>query len=431
MNQRSNQRSYPHLRLPTATTPARSLSLASVRSHNYGSTINQNPPISQQQQQRQQQVVGKPTRFRHRLTKPLMAARKLVMGRATSSGSETSSKSGKFSLFKAYEKTMSVATQMFPLWTLLSAVLAIKNPASFAWFDTKWFTAGLGVLMLSMGITLSPADFAKVLSKPLPVAVGFVSCYGLMPLIALGLAKAFALPKALTAGLVLCGSINGGQASNLCAYIAKGNVALSVMMTLSTTVGAIVMTPLLSKFLLGTNVPVDAQGIAISTMQVVLLPLVLGMGMKQLVPRFVEAMTPLTPVVGVISTCLLVGSAVAQVAPDIVSAGLTLQLAAMLLHLIGGLAGYWAMRALKQDEITSRTSGIETSMKSSAFGFLLAKLHFGDYAARVPPAVSVVWMALIGATMAVVWRRMPINEQPAAGDTTTGALAENPIPETA
>ena len=94
------------------------------------------------------------------------------------------------------------------------------------------------------------------------------------------------------------------------------------------------------------------------------------------------------------------------------------------------------MRALKQDEITSRTSGIETSMKSSAFGFLLAKLHFGDYAARVPPAVSVVWMALIGATMAVVWRGMPIDE---SGGDSTGALAEapktpdnpNPIPQTA
>eukprot|EP00466_Bigelowiella_natans_P012995 jgi/Bigna1/37506/e_gw1.20.155.1 len=274
--------------------------------------------------------------------------------------------------------------------------------------------------MLSMGITLTPADFAKVLTKPLPVIVGFVSCYGLMPAIALGLAKLFALNNAMTAGLVLCGCINGGQASNLCAYIAKGNVALSVMMTLSTTVGAIFMTPLLSKVLLGTSIPVDAVGIAISTMQVVLLPLILGMGMKQTVPKVVDAITPLTPVVGVVATCLLVGSAVAQVAPDILTAGGTLQWAAMLLHLLGGILGYWGMKLLGQDEVTARTSGIETSMKSSAFGFLLAKLHFGDYAARVPPAVSVVWMALIGATMAVVWRGMPIKD-----GSLTGALADD------
>eukprot|EP00954_Amorphochlora_amoebiformis_P014814 1158471-Amorphochlora_amoeboformis.AAC.1 len=320
---------------------------------------------------------------------------------------------------------MSTVTNLFPLWTLLTAIVALKSPGSFAWFDTNWFTAGLGVLMLSMGITLTPADFMKVLTKPLPVAVGFASCYGLMPLIALGLAKAFSLSKPLTAGLVLCGSINGGQASNLCAYIAKGNVALSVMMTLATTVGAIFMTPLLAKLLLGTSVPVDAQGIAISTMQVVLFPLLFGMSLKQAIPKWVDAVIPITPVVGVIATCLLVGSAVAQVAPDILSAGLTLQWAAMLLHLLGGLAGYWVMRFLGQDEVTSRTSGIETSMKSSAFGFLLAKLHFGDYAARVPPAVSVVWMALIGASMAVVWRGMPVKDGN-LGDDTTGALAEKP-----
>ena len=51
---------------------------------------------------------------------------------------------------------------------------------------------------------------------------------------------------------------------------------------------------------------------------------------------------------------------------------------------------------------------IETSMKSSAFGFLLAKLHFGQYAARVPSAVSVVWMALTGSVLAVIWRYIEV-----------------------
>ena len=54
---------------------------------------------------------------------------------------------------------------------------------------------------------------------------------------------------------------------------------------------------------------------------------------------------------------------------------------------------------------------IETSMKSSAFGFLLAKLHFGEYAARVPSAVSVVWMALTGSILAVIWRKIPVKEE--------------------
>jgi len=82
-----------------------------------------------------------------------------------------------------------------------------------------------------------------------------------------------------------------------------------------------------------------------------------------------------------------------------------------LLHAVGGIVGYWLPRLTGYDEVTSRTMAIETSMKSSAFGFLLAKLHFGEYAARVPSAVSVVWMALTGSMLAVIWRYIPIKDE--------------------
>jgi BASS family bile acid:Na+ symporter len=80
------------------------------------------------------------------------------------------------------------------------------------------------------------------------------------------------------------------------------------------------------------------------------------------------------------------------------------------LHLVGGIVGYGLPKLTGFSEVKSRTMAIETSMKSSAFGFLLAKLHFGQYAARVPSAVSVVWMALTGSLLAVVWRYIPVNE---------------------
>ena len=122
--------------------------------------------------------------------------------------------------------------------------------------------------MLSMGITLTPQDFVAVASEPSSVIMQFSLCYGMMPALAFALGKAFGLDAGLLAGMVLVGSINGGQASNLCTYIAKGNVALSVLMTTATTVGAILMTPFLCKTMLGTVVPVDAAGIAKSTIQV-------------------------------------------------------------------------------------------------------------------------------------------------------------------
>jgi len=314
----------------------------------------------------------------------------------------------KSSLFQAYTKIMNLATTLFPLWTVLSSAVALKSPASFDWFTTEYFTAALAALMLSMGITLSPADFAKCAKRPNAVFVQFTLCYAMMPLLALALGKAFALDPALLAGMVLVGCINGGQASNLCTFIAKGNVALSVLMTTATTLGAIFMTPTLCKGLLGAVVPVDAAGIAMSTIQVVLAPIAVGMTLNKFAPALVRFILPFAPVIGVVSTCLLVGSAVAQVSGPILAAGWSLQISVLLLHLLGGLIGYVLPKMTGFGEVVCRTMAIETAMKSSAFGFLLAKLHFGDYAARVPSAVSVVWMALTGSILAVVWRYIPV-----------------------
>lgn len=85
---------------------------------------------------------------------------------------------------------------------------------------------------------------------------------------------------------------------------------------------------------------------------------------------------------------------------------------------VGGIAGYWIPKWFKYSEVQCRTMAIETAMKSSAFAFLLAKLHFKQYGARVPPAVSVVWMALVGALLAVVWRFIPVKDIPPASDAT-------------
>ncbi|PXF49592.1 Sodium/pyruvate cotransporter BASS2, chloroplastic [Gracilariopsis chorda] len=262
-----------------------------------------------------------------------------------------------------------------------------------------------------MGITLSIEDFKRVLRRFGAVTIGFLGCYIVMPLLAFLLTKLFNLPPSLAAGLILVGAVNGGQASNLCTYIANGNVALSVMMTTSTTLGAIVMTPLISKLLIGAVIPVNAVGIAWSTIQVVLFPIALGMVLNKFCNKFVQAVLPFSPVLGVAATCLLVGSSVAQCATPILQAGLNLQIPVLLLHILGGIAGYLSVAMVGYGEVVRRTTAIETSMKSSAFGFLLASLHFGEYLVRVPSAVSVVWMALVGSTMAVIWRYIPVDKR--------------------
>lgn len=313
------------------------------------------------------------------------------------------------SLWNTYVRCSTIFTNLFPVWTLLCALSALKKPALYTWLTTPYFTLSLGMLMLSMGITLSIEDFRRVLRRFGAVALGFLGCYVAMPLLALALARLFSLPADLAAGVILIGAVNGGQASNLCTYIANGNVALSVMMTTATTLGAIFMTPLISKVLIGTVVPVNAVGIAMSTIQVVLFPIALGMILNRYANRAVKAVLPFSPVVGVVATCLLVGSAVAQCGPAILNAGLSLQIPVMLLHLIGGIIGYIMVAVAGYGEIVRRTTAIETAMKSSAFSFLLASLHFSTYLVRVPSAVSIVWMSLVGSSLAVFWRYVPVN----------------------
>lgn len=315
-------------------------------------------------------------------------------------------------LWKVYVGVSTILTNLFPIWTLVAAGSALKKPELYLWLTTPYFTACLAILMLSMGITLTVADFKRVLRRFGAVLLGFVACYAAMPALAYFLAQGFGLSKDLVAGMVLVGAVNGGQASNLCTLIANGDVALSIMMTTTTTLGAIVMTPLLSKLVIGTVVPVNALGIAFSTIQVVLAPIAIGMLLNRYANGFVRAVEPFSPVLGVAATCVLVGSAVAQCATPILNAGLALQIPTMLLHLIGGVVGYALIGAFGYNETERRTAAIETSMKSSAFAFLLASLHFGSYMVRVPAAVSVCWMALVGSTLAIIWRYIPIKKLP-------------------
>ena len=154
---------------------------------------------------------------------------------------------------------------------------------------------------------------------------------------------------------------------------------------------------------------VNAGAIALSTMQVVLAPILLGMSFNLRYPELVKRILPFSPIVGVIVTCLLVGTSVAGCSTAILNAGFKLQAAAALLHGLGGVAGYFLTKPFYSEKI-SRTFAIEFAMKSSAFGFLLACLHFPEFAVRVPSAVSIVWMTLIGSSMAVASRFFPSEE---------------------
>ncbi|XP_052627493.1 sodium/pyruvate cotransporter BASS2, chloroplastic isoform X2 [Lactuca sativa] len=306
-----------------------------------------------------------------------------------------------------YERIIETLTTLFPLWVIIGTIIGIYKPSAVTWLQTDLFTVGLGFLMLSMGLTLTFEDFRRCLRNPWTVGVGFLAQYLIKPILGFLIAMTLKLSAPLATGLILVSCCPGGQASNVATYISKGNVALSVLMTTCSTIGAIIMTPLLTKLLAGQLVPVDAAGLAISTFQVVLVPTILGVLMNEFFPKFTSKIITVTPLIGVILTTLLCASPIGQVADVLKTQGLQLLLPVAALHGAAFFIGY-AISKLSFGESTSRTISIECGMQSSALGFLLAQKHFTNPLVAVPSAVSVVCMALGGSALAVYWRNQPI-----------------------
>jgi len=287
---------------------------------------------------------------------------------------------------------------------LLGGIFALLHPPLFVWFRGEMIVWGLAVIMLGMGVTLSFEDFRKVLSTPRQIMAGFTAQYFFMPFLGWSIAHLLRLPVPFAVGLILVASCPGGTASNVVAYIARANVALSVLMTMCSTLGAVIMTPLLTRLLAGTLVPVDMLGLFLSTFQVVVLPVLFGLLLHQFTPRLVKVVMPAAPLVSVITITLICSSIIGQSAEAVKRSGLFLLLAVFLLHSGGFWLGYLFAKILKYDVIVRRTISIEVGMQNSGLGVVLAQRHFADPLTAVPCAISSVFHSVIGSFLAGIWR---------------------------
>ena len=300
------------------------------------------------------------------------------------------------------------AANGFPAWVLAAALLALWHPPLFTWFSGPWIVWGLAVVMLGMGLTLDVADFRALSRLPGAVALGFAAQYTIMPLLGWGLGRALGLPDALAVGLILVACCPGGTASNVVAFLARANVALSVLMTTCSTLAAVAMTPLLTRALAGAYVPVDAGGIFLTTVQVVLAPVLLGLFLHHRAPKFTALVLPAGPLLSVLLISLIVGSILGQSAPIILEHGAVLLAAVILLHGGGFALGYAAARLFRYDRLVARTISIETGMQNSGLGAVLARTHFAaEPLTAVPSALSSVCHSLLGSLLAAWWRRRP------------------------
>ena len=303
----------------------------------------------------------------------------------------------------------------FPALTLAAAAVGLRYPTACAPLGSlSVIQPCLAMLMLSMGLSISADDMRRAVLSPRAIALNTLLCFGAMPLVAIAIARALALPAGSAAGLVLLGSVSGGQASNLCALLAGGDLALSVILTISTTLLGAAATPALVRITLGTSVAVDAAAMLRSIGALVLVPVVGGVLAGQQWNDSVARLRPSLPRLGIAALLVLVVGGSANAAALLVgSAGAwKAHAASVLLPVVGGLVAWAVARVSGLSERAERTLAIEAAIKSPTLAFVLASKHFTDPAVVAVPAASMVWLAAVGAAMASVWGRRPPTRPP-------------------
>ncbi|TDL30789.1 bile acid:sodium symporter family protein [Jeotgalibacillus sp. S-D1] len=300
-------------------------------------------------------------------------------------------------------KVSTIAGKYFAVWVIAAALLAFFVPGIFSAFG-GYITILLGIVMFGMGLTLKPVDFKVVAKRPIPVVLGVLAQFVIMPLGAFTIAFVLNLPAQLAAGLVLLGSVPGGTASNVMVYLAKGNLALSVAMTSLSTLLAPIATPLLLLLLVGQWMPVDALAMFTSIVQVIIIPIVLGFVIQRLAPKAVEASLSVIPLISVVAILIIVGVVTGANGPNVISAGWIVFAAVFLHNGFGLLLGYLIALALGLKEDDRRAISLEVGMQNSGLGVALATAHFSPLAA-LPSVWGAIWHNISGPLLATIWSK--------------------------
>lgn len=289
----------------------------------------------------------------------------------------------------------------FALIVLAAGALALAVPGAFAGATVAvpWL---LAVIMLGMGMTLRPADFAIIAKRPWALLLGVAAQYSIMPLLGLAIALALNLSPILTAGMILVGAAPGGTASNVMVYLAKGDTALSVAMTSVSTLLAPLLTPLLVLALAGQFLPVDAGALFVSILQIVLAPVLVGLLLRAVVPRLIERCLDVLPLISVAGITAVVVAVVAASSSTILSVGLLVVVAVVLHNVLGLGVGYAIARVCRLGIPGRRAVSIEVGMQNSGLAAALATVHFNPVAA-LPAAIFSVWHNVSGSLLASYW----------------------------
>lgn len=295
------------------------------------------------------------------------------------------------SINKFVQKNMSIIV-------VIVTAVALFFPITFSWTVSK-ITILLGVVMLGMGMTLKIEDFKFILQNPKNVLIGAIAQFTIMPLIAFLITKIFLFPPEIAIGIILVGACPGGTSSNVMTFLAKGDLALSISMTMTTTILSPIVTPALMFLFAGEWLEISFFSMMISIFQVVVIPIFLGIFINAMFGKKLKNFLEYLPMISIIAIILILGGVVAVNSEKIFEVGLMILIAVVLHNLLGYFLGFILAKILKMELAAAKAISIEVGMQNSGLATSLAIVHFGAMAA-IPGAIFSVWHNISGSLVA-------------------------------
>lgn len=315
----------------------------------------------------------------------------------------------------------------FTVIIFASVTVAMYYPSYFQeinGFDLKnLFVPLLQLIMFGMGTAMSLNDFAGVVKMPKGVLVGVISQFTIMPFVGFGLATALGVAPEIAAGVVLIGSSPSGLASNVMAYLAKANLALSVTLTAVSTLLAPLMTPLLMRLLAGEFIEIDTLGMMWSIVKIVIIPVIAGLVFNYFFHGKLKWLDDAMPILSMFGIAYIITIITAAGRDELLTIGVVLILAGVFHNVAGYFLGYWGCRLFGMHERDCRTIALEVGMQNGGLASGIA-LEMGKVATvGLAPAVFGPVMNITGSSLATYWRGKPVGDE--EGPTETNPIRES------
>lgn len=267
------------------------------------------------------------------------------------------------------------------------------------------------IIMFGMGTTMSLKDFGLVFKSPKGVLIGVCAQLIIMPFIGFSLAQISNFPPEIAAGIVLVGCSPSGVASNVMAYLANANVALSITITSIATLFAPFITPVLMKLLAGEFIEIEVMAMMWSIVKMIILPIGTGLIFNKLRRESAKWLDRAMPLVSMLAIGVIVTIITATGRDSLLEIGGILMLLVLIHNLFGYLLGYWFARLFRMSEIDARTISLEVGMQNgglaSGIAYSLGKIATMGLA----PAVFGPLMNISGSILASYWHKRPVEEE--------------------